>query len=276
MTDHTTSQIKISQLDKAEAFKALHETGTFVMPNFWDIGSAVMLEKLGFQATASTSAGFAQAIGRLDGQISLDEKLTHLSEICSATKAPINADFENGFAHPPAQTAANILRAADAGVVGASIEDWSGSEIYDFNLAVERIAACAEATATLDFPFMLTARAENLLRGIKDLDDTIRRLVAFEAAGADVLYAPGLANAQDIKTVLDALDKPLNVLFVFMPNMTLAEYEALGVRRVSIGGALANYAIGATLNAANAMLDNGDFSWVKDAAPAKVVNNLLG
>lgn len=266
----------ISQAEKGAAFKTLHAEGTFVMPNFWDVGSAVLLQRLGFQALATTSAGFAQSIGRLDGQISLAEKLAHCAATAAATDVPISADFENGFADAPAETAANLLRVAEAGVVGASIEDYSGSEIYPAELAVERIQACAEAVAALDFPFTLTARAENLIRGVQDLDDTIKRLVAFADAGADVVYAPGLASTEQIQAVLDAVNKPINVLFAFMPDTTLTEYAELGVRRISLGGALANHAIGATLTAANQMLELGEFTWVMQAAPGKVIKQLLG
>jgi 2-methylisocitrate lyase-like PEP mutase family enzyme len=265
-----------TQKEKAQTFAALHDHGTFIMPNFWDAGSARLLEKLGFAAIASTSAGLAQALGRVDGQVSLEEKLTHCKAVANVTAAPISVDFENGFADEPAAAAENLLRVAATGVVGASIEDYSGTEIYDQGLAVERIEACAEAVATLDYPFMLTARAENLLRGVQDLDDTIARLMAYEAAGADVLYAPGLASTEQVQVVLEAVNKPINVLFAFMPATTYAEYTELGVRRISIGGALANHAIGATLSAASQMLETGEFNWVLDAAPGKVIKQLLG
>jgi 2-methylisocitrate lyase-like PEP mutase family enzyme len=264
-----------TQQEKGHAFEALHTSGTFVIPNFWDCGSAVMLERLGFQALASTSAGFAQAIGKLDGRVTLDEKLTHLASVAACTNAPVSADFENGFADQPDAVAANLMRAAQTGIVGASIEDWSGTTLYDFDHAVERIAACVEAATQLDFPFTLTARAENLLRGVNDLDDTIRRLQAFEAAGANVLYAPGLSSLEQVQAVLDAVSKPVNVLFAFMPDKSFSDYETIGVRRISLGGALANHAIGATLSAARMMLEGGDFSWVMQAAPGKVIKQLL-
>ena len=264
-----------TQLHKAQAFAQLHQQGTFVIPNFWDLGSAKILQNLGFQALASTSAGFAQTLGKLDSAISLEEKLQHLTQVCAGTDIPVSADFEHGFADAPADAAANLLRAAQAGVVGASIEDWSRHKIYDFNQAVERIQACAEAKSDLDFPFTLTARAENLLRGINDFDDTVMRLVAYAEAGADVLYAPGLASIDQVQAVLDAVDKPINVLFAFMPDTNFATYEELGVRRISLGGALANYAIGATLNAANSILEEGDFTWAMSAAPGKTIKNLL-
>lgn len=265
----------ITQAEKGRIFRGLHEKGTFILPNFWDAGSALLLEHLGFQAMATTSAGFAQAIGRLDGQVSLDEKLDHCRQIAGVTQIPISTDFENGFADKPETAAANLRQLAETGVVGASIEDWSGKEIYDHALAVERIQACAELVATFDIPFTLTARAENLIRGVTDLDDTIKRLQAFDAAGADVLYAPGLTGAEQIETVLNAVEKPVNVLFVSMPDMTFSDYETLGVRRISIGGALANHAIGATLGAARRMLDGGDFTWAKDAAPRAAIQQIF-
>jgi len=265
-----------TQLEKARTFRSLHESGTFILANFWDAGSAVMLERLGFQALASTSAGYAQTLGRLDGQISLEDVLGHCAQVANATQAPISVDFENGFADEPAAAAQNLLRLAATGVVGASIEDYASSGIYDPTLAVERIQACAEAVAGLDFPFTLTARAENLIRGVQDLDDTIARLQTFEAAGADVLYAPGLSSSEQIQAVLGAVSAPINVLFVFMPDTPLATYAELGVRRISLGGALANHAIGATLNAASQMLEGGEFTWVMDAAPGKIIRQLLG
>ncbi len=250
-----------TQADKARTFKALHQSGeTFIIPNPWDEGSAVLLEKAGFKAIATTSAGFAWALGRLDGEVSLEEKLQHCRNLAAVTTIPINADFENGFADAPDDAAANLLRVADAGVVGASIEDWSGTEIYDFDLAVERVTACAKAKAKLEFPFMLTARAEGLLRQVASLEDCIKRLQAFEAAGADVLYVPGLKTLEDVALVQKALTKPINVLAPFLPNVTKADYEKLGVCRLSVGGALARHAIGATRSAADKMMA-GSFSW---------------
>ncbi len=265
----------ISLAEKGRKFSALHQTGTFILPNFWDTGSARLLEHLGFQAMATTSAGFAQSMGTLDGSIALEQKLEHCRQVAQATQIPITADFENGFAEQPDATAKNLQLLAQTGVVGGSIEDWSGEKIYDHTLAVERVQACAEIVANLDFPFTLTARAENLLRGVNDLDDTITRLQAFAAAGADVLYAPGLSNAEEIEAVIGAVNKPVNVLFRPVPDMRLSEYQALGVRRISIGGALANHAIGATLGAAKMMVEQGDFSWVLDAAPRTVIQQIF-
>lgn len=264
------------QFKKAQSFKSLHELNeTFVIPNPWDAGSARLLQGMGFKALATTSAGFAQSLGRLDGQVSVEEKIEHCRALCSVTDIPISADFENGFADAPEEAAANLLKASEAGIVGGSIEDYSGSKIYDFNLAVERIAACVEAVSKLPFPFILTARAENLLRGVDDMDDTIKRLQAFEAAGADVLYAPGLKSLEQIEMVMDSVSKPLNVLFAFMPDISLDQYAAIGVRRISIGGALANLAIGATIDAADHILKSGSFDWVKGAATGSQFRKLL-
>jgi 2-methylisocitrate lyase-like PEP mutase family enzyme len=253
-----------TQAQKAIQFQQLHSSGTFVIPNFWDVGSAVTLEQCGFKALASTSAGFAQAIGKPDGQVTLEEKLRHLQEVCAATTVPVSADFEHGFADAPKACAENLLRAAETGIVGASIEDWSRTQIYDFELAKDRIAACKEAIETLDFPFTLTARAENLLRGVGSLDDTIERLKAYEKAGAHVLFAPGLSNSDDVRSVLTAVNSPLNVLFAFMPNSSVADYEALGVRRVSLGHMLALYMSRVTGRVADSILKDGRFDWVAD------------
>ena len=249
-----------TQLEKADAFKALHEGETFIIPNPWDAGSAVQLQEAGFKALATTSAGFAWTLGRKDGEVSLEEKLGHIRALSAATDIPLNADFENGFADSPEVAAANIIRAAEAGAVGASIEDWSRSAIYDFDLAVERVAACAEAVAKLPFPFMLTARSEGLLRQVADLDESIRRLQAFEKAGADVLYVPALKTLDEVKTVCDALSKPVNVLGVFIPTATLDDYKKLGVGRVSVGGALAAHAKKAASHAMT-QLAAGTFAW---------------
>src|SRR5215213_2336443 len=191
-----------TQKEKAELFKALHEReGAFIIPNPWDVGSARLLAGLGFEALATTSAGFANSLGRLDGQVTRDEVIKHCQDICAATELPVSADLENCFADDPEKAAETIRLGAQAGLAGGSIEDYSGdpsNPIYDFELAVERVHAAAEATRSLDFPFILTARAENLLRGRHDLDDTLRRLQAYEAAGADVLYAPALSTLDEV------------------------------------------------------------------------------
>jgi 2-methylisocitrate lyase-like PEP mutase family enzyme len=240
-----------TQLEKGRAFAALHESDeTFVTPNPWRGGSACLLEKAGFKALATTSAGFATSVGKVEGEIGLEEKLAHCRFLASLTDIPISADFENGFADSPAEAAENLPRAAEAGVVGGSIEDNSGSEIYDFDLA-----ACAQAVATLSFPFTLTARAEGLSRQSGDLDDIVKRLQAFEAADADVLCAPALSNLDEVKIVVDAVSKPINVLAAFMPAATLSQYAELGVRRLSVGSSLAIHTTKATVTAAKQMKD---------------------
>lgn len=254
----------VTQHEKAMAFKALHDSGqSFIIPNPWDQGSALMLQKLGFKALATTSAGFAQTLGRVDGEVTVDEKVEHCRALCEVTDIPVSADYENGFADSPKDAADNLLKVAAVGIVGASIEDYSGSEIYDFNLSVERISACAEAVSALSFPFVLTARSENLIRGVQDLDDTIKRLQAYEAAGADVLYAPGLRTVDQVKEVIAAVNKPINVLAPFMPDCSLLEYNELGVCRISTGGAIASYASSASKNVSKEMLQSGTFNWMK-------------
>jgi len=250
-----------TQSEKAQAFKVLHETGeTFAIPNPWDAGSAKMLEDAGFKALATTSSGFAWTLGRGDGQVSLEEKLNHCKSLCAVTEIPVNADFEHGFADAPAEAAANLVRLAETGVAGGSIEDWSRSEHYDFNFAVERITACVEAVEKLPFPFQLTARAEGLLRQTEDLDQVIKRLQAFEAAGAHVLYAPGLKTLEEVETVRSAVKKPINVLGPFLPSAKLEDYQRIGIERISIGGALAGFVKRAVQSGIEQM-SAGAFSW---------------
>jgi 2-methylisocitrate lyase-like PEP mutase family enzyme len=269
----------VTQLEKAANFKALHEReGAFVIPNSWDVGSARLLAGLGFEALATTSAGFANALGRLDGQVTRDEVIEHCRSLSAATDLPVSADLENCFADDPAKVGATILLGAQAGLIGGSIEDYSGNSsnhIYDFNLAVERMHAAAEAVRTIDFPFTLTARAENLLHGRNDLDDTIRRLQAFEAAGADVLYAPGLTTLAEVRLVAGALTKPLNVLAPPLKGVTVAQLADAGAKRISTGGALARAAITALLRAGAEMRDRGSFEWISDLASSADVKKLL-
>lgn len=269
-----------TQAEKARQFRALHErNGAFVIPNPWDTGSARLLAALGFEALATTSAGFAYASGRLDGQVTLDDKLAHCRSLSAATDLPVSADLENGFADEPRDVARTIVRIAEAGAVGGSIEDWSGPEskrIYDFNLSVERVQAAVEAARGLGFPFTLTARAENLLRGRHDMDDTIRRLQAYEAAGAEVLYAPGLATLDAVRAVTAAVGKPVNVLAPPVRGATVAQLAAAGAKRISVGGALARAAIGALLRAGREMRDAGSLRWTADVAPSTEVDRLLG
>ena len=268
-----------TQKEKAEIFKVLHEReGAFIIPNPWDIGSARLLAGLGFEALATTSAGFANSLGRLDGQVRLNEVIEHCRALCAATDLPVSADLENCFADDPEKAARNIRLAAQAGLAGGSIEDYSGNPshpIYDFELAVERVQAAARAAHSLDFPFTLTARAENLLRGGHDLDDTICRLRAFESAGADVLYAPGLTTLDEVRLVTSAVRKPVNVLAPLLKGVTVAQLAEAGVKRISTGGALARVAITALLRAAGEMREQGSFGWSTDLASSADVNKLL-
>jgi 2-methylisocitrate lyase-like PEP mutase family enzyme len=257
----------VDQATKAERFRALHQGPPFVIPNPWDAGSAKLLAALGFDALATTSGGFAMTLGRLDGQVTLDEKAEHIAALDAATDLPVAADLENGFGDDPADAANTITRAAEAGAVGGSIEDY-GPEmgIYDLEFAVERIQAAVEAAAKLDFPFTLTARAENHFR-VKDadLDDTIERLQAYADAGADVLYAPGLKNIEQIKAICDAVSKPVNVLGY--DKLTVAGIEEAGAQRISIGGGLATTSLAAVAAAAKKIRDEGDFSLLTRGVP---------
>lgn len=268
-----------TQVERAERFKALHEReGAFVIPNPWDIGSARLLAGLGFEALATTSAGFANSLGRLDGQVTLSELIEHCHALSAATDLPVSADLENCFADDPEKVAETILLAARTGLVGGSIEDYNGdpsNPIYDFELAVERVHAAAEAARSLDFPFTLTARAENLLRGRHDLDDTIRRLQAFEQAGADVLYAPALTTLNEVRLVTSALSKPVNVLAPPLKGVTVAQLADAGARRISIGGAMARAALTALLRAGVEMRDQGSFGWASGLATGADVDKLL-
>jgi 2-methylisocitrate lyase-like PEP mutase family enzyme len=245
--------------EKGSAFRALHEGEAFVIPNPWDAGSARVLESLGFKALATTSSGFAFTLGRLDGDASLDEVIEHTRALVKATSLPVSVDLENGHGRGPEDAARAIARVAEAGAVGGSIEDWDpAGEIYDTGHAVERVAAACEESQSLDFPFTVTARAENHIRGNPDLDDTIVRLQAYEQAGADVLYAPGLRTTDEIRAVCDATSKPVNVLA--RPGLTTSEIAGAGGRRISVGGALTWVAVGAMAAAAERMRDHGDFS----------------
>lgn len=271
----------VSQQDKARRLAALHEgPGCFVIPNFWDAGSARLLESLGFQALASSSAGFAFSLGQPDMGVTREAKLAHLREVCAATSLPVSADLQDGFGERPEAAAECIRLAAEAGVVGGSIEDCRGpgpEPIYELALARERVQAAAEAARALPFKFTLVARAENLLWGRTDLDDTVRRLVAFEEAGADVLFAPGLKTAQEIRTVLAAVKQPLNVIMGLTgATLTLAELQALGVRRVSVGGSLARTAYGAMLAAAREIREQGTFGYAAQAPSTKFFNDAFG
>jgi len=268
------------RIERAERFAALHRReGAFIIPNPWDAGSARMLAGMGFEALASTSWGAASALGQLDGEVSRDAMIEHVRQLSAATDLPLSADLENCYAHDPREAAHTLMLAAGAGAVGGSIEDYSGDPakpIYDFSLALERVQAAVEALRRLDFPFTLTARAENLLRGVDDLDDTIRRLQAFEAAGADVLYAPGLTTLEQVRAVCGALGKPVNVLAPQVKGATLAALAEAGAKRLSVGGALARAAIGALLRAGREMREQGSFGWTAGLASLADVKRLLG
>jgi 2-methylisocitrate lyase-like PEP mutase family enzyme len=258
----------VGQEQKAADFRALHAGDTFVIPNPWDAGSARVLAALGFKALATTSAGFAFTLGRLDGGATLDEVVAHVAALDQATDLPLSVDLENGYGPEPESAALAITRVAEAGAVGASIEDYDpAGRIYELEAAVERVAAAAAAARGFGFPFTLTARAENHIRGNPDLDDTIARLRAYEAAGADVLYAPGLRTVEEIRTVCDAVAKPVNVLA--RPELSLAELTATGARRVSLGSGLAWVALGAMVDAAEAIRDAGDFSATATSLPLR-------
>ena len=244
---------------RAAAFRALHEGEPFVIPNPWDAGSARVFAALGFEALATTSSGLAFTLGRLDGGATLDEVAVHVAALVAATGLPVSADLENGYGPEPRAAAEAIVRVAEAGAVGGSIEDYDpAGSLYERAHAVERVAAAVEAARGLGFPFALTARAENHIRGNPDLDDTIARLQAFEAVGADVLYAPGLRTVDEIRTVCDAVSKPVNVLA--LPALTLGEIFGAGAQRVSVGGGLAWVAAKAMADAAAAIRDRGDLS----------------
>jgi 2-methylisocitrate lyase-like PEP mutase family enzyme len=244
---------------KAAEFRALHAGDAFVIPNPWDAGSARVLAALGFKALATTSSGFAFTFGRLDGGATLDEVVEHAAALDRATELPLSVDLENGYGPDPENAVHAITRVAEVGAVGGSIEDYDpAGRIYDLQHAVERVAAAAEAAHGLGFPFVLTARAENHIRGNPDLDDTIARLQAFEQAGADVLFAPGLRSADEIRAVCDAVSKPVNVLA--RAGLSLDEIIAAGAGRVSVGGSLTWVALRAMVDAAEAIRDAGDFS----------------
>ena len=257
-----------TQGEKGAAFEALHLGHPFVIPNPWDAGSARVLEALGFPALATTSSGFAFTLGRIDGGATLEEVAAHVAAIDAATDLPVSVDLENGYGPEPEDAARAIERAAVSGAVGGSIEDWDpAAGIYELAQAVERVAAAVEAGRSLPFPFVLTARAENHIRGNPDLEDTIARLQAFDAAGADVLYAPGLGTADEIRAVCDAVSKPVNVLA--RPSLTRDEIVEAGAQRISVGGALTWVAVDALVAAATAIRDEGDFSLLRPMPPLR-------
>src|SRR5436190_23005810 len=271
-----------TQQEKAVAFRALHaRPGVFIIPNAWDAGSAKLLASLGFEALATTSLGLANALGKVDGTgaVSREELLANCAQIAQATPLPVSADLENCYADEPRAAARTITAAAQAGMVGGSIEDATGDDakpIYEFALAVERVHAAVEAARALPFPFVLTARADGLLHGRTDLDEIIRRLQAFEKAGADVLYAPGLRDLATIRKVTSAVKKPVNVVMsTGDPSMTAAQLGDAGVRRISVGGALSRLAFAAVIKAAEEMKTLGGFTWTTSAMPTKEVKRIF-
>lgn len=269
-----------TQEEKGRAFRALHQqTSAFIIPNPFDMGTAKLLAYLGFPALATTSAGYAFTMGLPDFRVGRERMLAHVTDIAAATDLPVSADLENGFGDDPGTVAETIRRAAQAAAVGGSIEDASGRAdmpIYDIGLAVERIHAAAEAARALPFPFTLTARAENYLNGRPDLADTIKRLQAYQEAGADVLYAPGLTSKDEIAAVLGAVDRPLNVVMGLQGvSLGLGELQDLGVRRVSVGSALSRAALGAFMRAAKEMREHGTFDFAEEAIPYKAISEIF-
>jgi 2-methylisocitrate lyase-like PEP mutase family enzyme len=257
-----------TQGERGEAFRALHEGDPFVIPNPWDAGSARVLAGLGFRALATTSSGFAFTLGRRDGAVTMDEVVAHVESLAAAVDVPVSVDLENGHGPSPEDAAEAIRRVAAAGAVGGSIEDYDrdGDSLYERDHAVERVAAAAEAARALAFPFTLTARAENHIRGNPDLADTIARLRAYGSAGADVLYAPGLRTSGEIRAVCEAVGKPVNVLA--LPGMSFAEIVEAGGQRVSVGGGLTWVAVEALVAAATAIRDGGDFGALRSTPGA--------
>jgi 2-methylisocitrate lyase-like PEP mutase family enzyme len=266
----TPSSEIITQAEKGRRFRALHERkSAFIIPNPYDVGTALLLAHLGFEALATTSAGYAFTLGKRDGGLTREQALTGARTIAAATDLPVSADLENGFGDAPAAAAETIRLAAAAGVVGGSLEDSTGrtdSPIYELELAADRIRAAVAAARSLSFPFTLTARAENYLHRRPDINDTIKRLQAYQQAGADVLYAPGLTTKNDIAAVVSSVDRPVNVL-MGLPGvkLSLAELSAIGVKRISVGSGLSRAALGGFLRAAREMRESGTFSFAAEA-----------
>lgn len=270
----------MTQAEKGHAFRALHTgPGAFIIPNPWDIGTARMLARLGFQALATTSMGYAFSRGRQDGAVGRDEMLKHVSEMATATDLPVSADLENGYGDSPEIVSETIKLAASTGIVGCSIEDATGRSdhpIYEKEQATERMRAAVEAARKLPFPFTLTGRAENYLHGRPDLKDTIARLQAYQEAGADVLYAPGLTSKEEIAAVVNSLDRPVNaVMGLGGALLSLEELSGLRVKRVSLGSSLFRSAIGAFLRAAREMCDSGTFSFTKQGASPREIGAMF-
>ena len=269
----------LTQAEKAATFAELHRrAGTFIIPNPWDAGSATLLAHLGFEALATSSAGYAFSIGKRDNAVGREAMLAHAAAVAAATDLPVSIDLENGFGDSPDIVAETIRLAAATGAVGGSIEDATertDDPLYDRALAVERIKAAAEVVRNLPFPFMLTARAENYLVGKPDLKDTIERLQLYEEAGADVLYAPGLTNKDDIATLITSVDRPVNVLLGLKGvKLTVADMSAIGAKRISVGSGLARCALGAFLRAARDISEHGTFDF-DDAIDFRTLNSMF-
>jgi 2-methylisocitrate lyase-like PEP mutase family enzyme len=270
----------LTQAEKGLTFRALHlRDEAFIIPNPWDVGTARLLAHLGFVALATTSAGYAFSVGRRDNTIGREEMMAHVSAIASATDLPVSADLENGYGDTPEMAAQAIKFAAEAGLVGGSIEDVSGradGAVYELGHAADRIRAAAEVVRNLPFRFTLTARAENYLVGSPDLKDTITRLQAYQEAGADVLYAPGLKTKEDIAAVVRSVDRPVNVIMGLQGvQLSLSELSELGVKRVSVGSALSRAALGAFLRAAREMREHGTFGFAEDAASYRDISAMF-
>jgi 2-methylisocitrate lyase-like PEP mutase family enzyme len=269
-----------SQTEKAAAFGALHKRpGAFIIPNPWDPGTAKLLAAAGFEALATTSRGLANMLGRADSKLTRAEVIANCRMIVEATDLPVNADLENCFAREPEAAAETIRLAAEAGAVGGSIEDFTGDgndPIYDFDLAVARVRAAAQIARALPVPFVLTARAENLLHGRNDMADTIRRLQAFAVAGADVVYAPGLRDLKQVREVVSAVNRPVNVVTGWLDrDITLAQLSEVGAKRISVGGALSRLALATFVKAAEAMREQGSFTWMRDMIGIRELRNML-
>lgn len=269
-----------SRQQKGDAFRALHERdAAFILPNPWDVGTARLLERLGFEALATTGAGYAFSRGCRDATLGRDRMLAHVEEIVAASDLPVSADLESGFGDAPETVADTIRLGAERGLVGASIEDSRherGGGLYDPSLAVERIHAAAQAASALPFTFTLTARCENFLIGNPDLDDTIERLRAYQEAGAHVLYAPGLTTREEITRVAASVDRPINVVMGLVgAPFSVSDLSAMGVKRISLGSTLARTALGAFLRASREMLEQGTFSFAEEAVPYAEIDAML-
>lgn len=269
----------LTTADKRAAFRKLHESGCFIIPNPFDIGSAKALQHLGFKALASTSAGFAWTMGKPDNRVTVDDVCDHLAAICSAVDIPVNADFEDGFAHEPDKVHANVARAVKTGVAGLSIEDYTGDNakpLFDRALAVERIKAARKAIDADTSGVLLTGRCEAFLRGVKDMSLVVDRLTAYAEAGADCLYAPGISTREEISTVVKAVHpRPVNLL-VGAAGPSLADAGRLGVRRISVGGALARMAWAGFMKASKEMAEKGTFSEFANGYPGGELNKMFG